>query len=451
MKEIIRDKIENLPPKTKRLGMLVAAGIVIILIVSLFSTDTKERKPKSQQDAIRSVLTDRDTRSLSLDSVGGKLELLSRQLEEVSRAQSRLEADVKATKKSANKVENFGRVIDRLENEIKNNDDRMTKIIDDVESNVMSKLEDKEGHYGSGSDITPPPADTKDGVWNSGDDAEYQDSRDYFATPKSVGQMAPNPSGSDSDSEETARPAMKINSHVETTAVDEAEGSSERESYYIPAGSIISGVLINGMDAPTGQGARREPFPATVRVKGEAILPNRFRADIQECFITIAGYGDLSSERAYLRSETLSCIRDDGGVIETSLAGYAVGEDGKAGVRGRLVSKQGPIIAKSLMAGFMNGASKMFDVNPVPVISTSPTGEQQYNKVLSGSAVQGAAVAGVSSSLERIADFYMDMADGMFPVIEIDAVRNIDIIMTKGAALKVVGNTTSSGNNEGNQ
>ena len=52
----------------------------------------------------------------------------------------------------------------------------------------------------------------------------------------------------------------------------------------------------------------------------------------------------------YLRGETISCVREDGGVIETRLDSYAVGEDGKAGIRGRLVSKQGQLVAKSMMA-----------------------------------------------------------------------------------------------------
>ena len=67
---------------------------------------------------------------------------------------------------------------------------------------------------------------------------------------------------------------------------------------FIPAGSILSGNLLNGLDAPTGKGARREPFPVLARLKDEAILPNRFRADVRECFLVSAGYGDLSSERA---------------------------------------------------------------------------------------------------------------------------------------------------------
>lgn len=40
----------------------------------------------------------------------------------------------------------------------------------------------------------------------------------------------------------------------------------------LPAGSILSGVSVTGMDAPTGKQAQRDPFPSLIRVKNEAIL-----------------------------------------------------------------------------------------------------------------------------------------------------------------------------------
>lgn len=209
---------------------------------------------------------------------------------------------------------------------------------------------------------------------------------------------------------------------------------------YLTAGSIVSGVLITGMDAPTGSGARKDPFPATLRINKEAILPNRFRADVRECFMLISGQGDLSSERAYLRGETISCVREDGGIIETGIKGYATGEDGKAGIRGRLVSKQGAIIAKSLMAGFMSGAAEAFDVNPIPIIETGNTsGQNSYTSNYSPDALQGAVSKGASNALDRIAQFYIDMAEGMYPVIEISAGRQIDFIVTSATKLKVKG------------
>ena len=91
------------------------------------------------------------------------------------------------------------------------------------------------------------------------------------------------------------------------------------------------------------------------------ILPNLFTADVSECFLILSGYGDLGSERAYLRTEAISCVRRDGGAIEVPVDGYAVGEDGKAGVRGRVVSKQGAAIARAMQVSFLQGFSQFHE------------------------------------------------------------------------------------------
>ncbi|MCV5277137.1 conjugal transfer protein TraB, partial [Escherichia coli] len=41
-------------------------------------------------------------------------------------------------------------------------------------------------------------------------------------------------------------------------------------------------------------------------------------------------------------------------------------------------------------------------------------------------------------ALDRVAKFYLDMAENMFPVIEVDAARKIEVIVTRGASLSLV-------------
>lgn len=213
------------------------------------------------------------------------------------------------------------------------------------------------------------------------------------------------------------------------------KGNGDR-GYYIPAGSILSGILLTGLDAPTRENARTDPFPVLINIDREAILPNSRSFDFNECFVIAAGFGDMSSERVYLRTETLNCVAESGRVMETPLNGYAAGEDGKAGIRGRLVSKQGVLIARSLTAGFLEGLAGAFNVTPVPVISTTGgSGSVDYQSVYSGRALQGAAVSGSSKALERVASFYLKLAEEMFPVLEVDAARRVDIILTKGISL----------------
>lgn len=205
------------------------------------------------------------------------------------------------------------------------------------------------------------------------------------------------------------------------------------KGYYIPSGSILSGILITGLDAPTKENAKSEPFPVLINLDKNAILPNEYAFDFKECFVIAAAFGDMSSERVYARTENLSCITKEGRTVEVPINAYATGEDGKAGLRGRLVSKQGRLIARSMMAGFLEGLSGAFDVNQVPVLSTTAdSNSMQYQRVYNSMALEGAAVAGSSKALEQLSSFYLKLAQQLFPVLEIDASRRVDLIVTKG-------------------
>jgi len=56
--------------------------------------------------------------------------------------------------------------------------------------------------------------------------------------------------------------------------------ASYRDKFYLPAGAILQGVLLSGVDAPSGKAAMKDPIPVLARIKVDAILPNRYRADI---------------------------------------------------------------------------------------------------------------------------------------------------------------------------
>ena len=206
---------------------------------------------------------------------------------------------------------------------------------------------------------------------------------------------------------------------------------------FLPAGSILSGTLVTGLDAPTSNQSKQDPFPALLRVKHEAILPNRYRMDIRECFLIASGYGDLSAERAYMRAERISCVKKDGAIIETSIDAYSVGEDGKAGIRGRLVSKNGQIIANALLSGFVSGISSAFAPQKVQSFQTgsNPSGEQVFQYPSPEMVAGQAAMGGIKGAAEQIADYYLEMAKNIFPIIEIDAGRKVDFVMIRGMSL----------------
>jgi hypothetical protein len=211
------------------------------------------------------------------------------------------------------------------------------------------------------------------------------------------------------------------------------------ELFDLPPGSILSGVLLTGVDAPTSSLAQRDPVPALMRIKQMTILPNLHEADQRECFALMSGYGNLSSERAEFRAEDLSCILADGSTFRTHLKGYAVDESGRLGVRGPVVSKQGSFIARSLVVGIMQGIAQAFGREQSYGIGVN---QGQLSFQQAGDQTTGGAISGAGKGLDRIAQFYLDQAEGMFPVIEINAGRQVDLILTDEVKVKLPGETS---------
>lgn len=414
---------EQMSPNMKR-GLSVA-GIAggLILMVMVFSPNPDDgSSSRNRQETIRHILTDTNTRDVGVDSLAANVKLLSERNEQLRREVERLRRDVDSGRLSPGSPS--------IPTEVDAELARLRAELDDVRAGGDSVVEGTNSRFEVPLSAMELPKEEKPLPSNPDD---------YFANAPLPDPLYQQPaSGQGSRARDVPLPPITIRM-IEPEVVAEPEVVvQEAPPLYLPAGSIISGTLITGLDAPTHESARREPFPALLRIQKEAILPNRFRADIKECFLIAAGYGDLSSERAYLRGETISCVREDGGVIETRLDSYAVGEDGKAGIRGRLVSKQGQLVAKSMMAGFLQGLAGAFDVNPVPTIQTGNAGDTQlYQQVMSQEALQGAAIKGTGKALDRVAKFYLDMAENMFPVIEVDAARKIEVIVTRGASLSL--------------
>jgi conjugal transfer pilus assembly protein TraB len=202
---------------------------------------------------------------------------------------------------------------------------------------------------------------------------------------------------------------------------------------YVPSGSFFRAALLGGLDAPTCGQAQSNPHPILMRVQDNAFLPNRYRFKIKECLVLGASHGDISSERAYIRLESLSCIRHDGKAVDVPVKGYVVGEDGKAGMRGRLVSKQGQVLANALVAGIGAGIGQAFQQSATTV-STNPLGS--VGTVDPGKQFQAGIGTGVGKALDRLSQYYITLAEKMFPIIEVDAGRTVDVVFTKGFSLE---------------
>lgn len=432
----LQNLFENLTPTAKRTlaigGTVAVVGTLVAVAMSAANPDSSARSAPSKPK-VEAILTDDDPRSMGLDA-------LVTQIQNLQKSQYRLEQmlGLREKEKRDDRTQQQVNELDKELKELRNSLARLEQHREEVE---IDPNEDSEV-----SNEPVEPARRRRFIsraTNSPD--ELIDV--YTNIPPQMAVNVPGHAGS-AEVAPKIRTIRSSSSNSKESGKDKS-GKTQSVTVSLPAGAILSGVLVTGMDAPTGSKAQKDPYPSLVRIKSEAILPNRFRADFRECFLIAAGWGERSSERAYMRAERLSCVRNDGAVLETTLDAYVTGEDGKAGIRGRLVSKQGQLLSRALLAGFAEGIGSAFDVRQVPSISVTRGGNGDsgkvsspvYEQALDPNALQGAAVRGVGSALERLADYYMDMAEEMFPVIEIDAMREVSFIIKKGLSAQFDENT----------
>ena len=224
---------------------------------------------------------------------------------------------------------------------------------------------------------------------------------------------------------------IKGGNRVDEPALSRSQKSKNKETW-LPTGSFFKVVLLNGIDAPTSGGAQAEPYPVLMTIQDIATLPNRFKMDMKECFVIGAGYGNISDERAYIRTERLSCVKKNGEAIDFSMAGHIIGEDGKLGMRGRLISKQGTQIAMSIFAGTLGGLGTALKPTGTIKLDIGESSTTTTVKSDVGDVMTSAALGGAGNALERVAQHYLKMAEKMFPIVEIDAGRTVEVVILKG-------------------
>lgn len=215
----------------------------------------------------------------------------------------------------------------------------------------------------------------------------------------------------------------------------------EQAKTFIPAGSIISGVMLNGVDAPTALSKSATPLAVTIRVKLDVLMPNQYTADLQDCFVSgsVLG-GDLASERAYIRSLSLNCINTAGEAIETSMQGYAVSDfDGRQGIRGTVVSRAGTALLATFGASFLSAVANASKPTAVSSLNTSPTGSTTFQAPDMGNVAQSGLYGGISGGTDRLAQYAISIAEQQWPVIEISPGTPITFFLEQGMSLPVSG------------
>jgi conjugal transfer pilus assembly protein TraB len=413
-----------LSPRTKKAmvyGGIAAVGILIVLATTMGT----EKKEPIKEPIETSLTGNADTRSVSIEGLNRRLsDLESGGLRDAEAMQS-------AMRRLDTQVQNLARSIEIT------NEQNKTAMNAQIEKAVEAALSRRVP-----AQTTTPSTNS---TLSAADKAEIQRlERERIAAERRAEeaerarkraeeqrerqadiyrQVAP--ARTELSIESTPAPKIAAYAAPEPDPVDvREERLAEIPDLNIPAGSILSGYLLTGLDAPTGTRASSSPAPVLLRVKKEAILPNSAFADVVDCHLLGSAYGDLGAERVYIRGETVSCILADNTAVEGEVKFYVAGEDGKNGLRGTLVSRSGRILAAAAGTALADG------------LLSSLEDSSTESVFLSGASSSSGALSGASEGFDLLTEYYLDLAEQTFPVIEIKNDRWVDVVLTSMLTIK---------------
>lgn len=413
MSTTFKERWEELDPRHKQKIMLglTLGGVLVIGAMILGVTESSNQTIVAERIE-NSLLPDGSARELGVSGIGRAVDDLTLRIRQQDEQMAELRRQLEERASPAGAASSDARLHAELV-------DLRTK---------LSALEQKSREQAGGGDATRTPPGAPQANGPQGAPPQGAQPR---ANPTATTVAAPGNSEAAYGQIRTVDSAPS----AEATKVSNATPQARRlPPMYIPAGSIIQAVLLSGVDAPSGEGATSDPVPMLARVKHDLILPSRYRSSMRECFLLLEGYGELSSERVQARTNVMSCITHAKEVIEVPLQGYAVGDDGKSGIRGKVMSKQGRALGLAFLAGIADGAAQAIGGNRTNSALAGVGAEVDVSRI-----GPGAAAGGASGALDRIAAFYLKRADSLFPVVTVEATRKITVVLLKGAEIAPLG------------
>lgn len=209
--------------------------------------------------------------------------------------------------------------------------------------------------------------------------------------------------------------------------------STSHVSTMVPAGATVRAVLVSALDAPVGVFSASDPQPIKLRLLDNAHMSKGVDVELKGAVVIGSAYGDLSSERVYMRLERMTQVASTGEFVETQVAGYVSGEDGRYGVRGSVVDKAGKLLTNAALSGVMSGVNQFLQatVNAQNIRNAT----KGLPNDLRWDLIKESGLSGCSNAMETLSNYYIEKAEQIQPVIQIEAGRIVDITFTHGAKI----------------
>lgn len=115
--------------------------------------------------------------------------------------------------------------------------------------------------------------------------------------------------------------SVPVPNRIQRKVFTRNEGKQGPSLPYIPSGSFAKAMLIEGADANASVTGNESTVPMQLRITGLVEMPNSKTYDATGCFVGLEAWGDVSSERAIVRTRNISCLKD-GKTIDMPIKGH---------------------------------------------------------------------------------------------------------------------------------
>ncbi|MEN4051972.1 TrbI/VirB10 family protein [Serratia marcescens] len=197
-------------------------------------------------------------------------------------------------------------------------------------------------------------------------------------------------------------------------------------AFYVPTGTFSNAIIIEGADANASVRGQEKLVPMQFKLKGLAHLPGNQKSDkLANCFVTASAFGEISSERAEVKTERLSCVIN-GKHIDQEVEGH-VSFYGKNGIKGIPVMRNGKLLGLSFMGGALSGLGQT-----ASQVGQTVAGVGATSTISAGDAGRAAIGGGASTAGGKLADYYIQRAEQYHPIIPIGAGNRVEVVFQKG-------------------
>ncbi|HHE6471506.1 TPA: TrbI/VirB10 family protein [Providencia rettgeri] len=212
---------------------------------------------------------------------------------------------------------------------------------------------------------------------------------------------------------------------------DEQENTDLPDLPYIPSGSFVKAKVIEGADTNASVTGNTNPSPMQFRLTGKLIMPNDEVYDLSGCMVTAGGYGDISSERALVRTDRLSC-KLFGHTIDMPFKGH-VNFMGKNGIKGEPVIRNGKLVGYAFAGGFIDALG-----SGISQVGSTSVGIGASNTTTFGDVARGGLGGGVQQSGKMVSEYLIKRAEQYHAVIPVGAGVEVTVVFQEGFQLEFI-------------